>query len=309
MSESMSQKIAILLATYNGGKYIRVQLDSILNQSYDNWVVYVHDDGSNDETMDIVNEYIQNYPEHFCYVEGAPTGCARNNFMYLFSKVESEIYMCCDQDDYWIPDKIECTLEKMNEIIEDVPCLVFTDLEVVDQNLNTISGSMNIYQKLGCNDTSVNHILVQNIVTGSTMMVNRQLSYNLIKYNNIDKIIMHDWWAGIIAAEKGKIVYIDKPTIKYRQHASNSVGAKKMDFSLLTQKLKKDERDAIRLSLKKTRDQAKEFCDCFNIKAESKVYIYSKIELKGKLARLACYKKHSFRKSSIFRTIGLYFWG
>ena len=137
-----TEKIAVLLATYNGENYISEQIESIFAQTEKDWMLYVHDDGSKDTTQQILKKYVADYPEQIVLVDGPATGGAKTNFLYLFQQVEAPFYMCCDQDDVWLPDKIEVTKKEMDNLVrgdEDKPCLVFTELRVVDGELNTIA--------------------------------------------------------------------------------------------------------------------------------------------------------------------------
>ena len=310
MSGSKPQ-IAILLATYNGASYISEQIDSILNQTYTNWKLYIHDDGSKDQTLDIIKEYENKYPDKIQIVDGPGCGGPCKNFMYLFRKVEAELYMCCDQDDVWLPSKIELTYNCFEKIQTDksMPCLVHTDLKVVDGNLNIVAESMNSYQKLFASDGSINHVVVQNVVTGCTMMVNLALRNKLIKIDVNENVIMHDWWAALIAAQFGKIEFLDQSTIMYRQHGDNSVGAKKLDLNLMMKKFQRSERDAIRKSLSLTQKQAKEFAKVYGLNNKSDIYQYGLLENMNKFSRLKLYITKGFHKSSLFRTFGLYLWG
>jgi len=300
-------KIAILLATYNGEKYIREQLDSILKQTYKDWVVYVHDDGSKDKTVEILNEYAGQYPDKIVILKGASTGGARNNFFYLMSQVESDYYMCCDQDDVWLPEKIEKTVMQMQKLEKgevDRPLLVFTELTVVDGQMNIIAERMGEYQSLACSDTSFSRILMQNTVTGCTSLMNRKLRDEALKYTNLNNIIMHDWWIGIIAAYFGDLCFLDEPTILYRQHGDNSVGA--VDTRTLGYVLGKlNQIKAIKQSLYETRIQAKEFAETFGLGEDTLAYQYSQSEKMNKFARLLFYKKNGLKKSGLFRKIGL----
>lgn len=304
-------KIAILLATYNGEKYIREQLDSIFTQTYKDWVVYIHDDGSKDKTMDILKEYAQREPNRIVIVDGASTGGARNNFFYLMSKVDAPYYMCCDQDDIWLPEKIEKTVKSMKKLefnSQDEPLLVFTELTVVDGSLNVIAEKMGEYQSLDCKNITLPKVLMQNIVTGCTMMFNKKLRDEMLRYKNVNNIIMHDWWAGIIAARYGKLYFLDEPTIMYRQHGDNSVGA--VDTRSLAYVLSKFNKSReIKESLVATRQQAKEFATVFNLDENSLAFQYSKSGSLNKIKRLLFYKRNGMTKSGLFRKIGLLVWG
>ena len=123
-------KIAILLATYNGEKYIQEQLDSLLDQSYQDFKIYIHDDDSKDMTVDILMKYKKMFPKKIKILEGKSTGSPKNNFLYLLGNVDAEYYMFCDQDDFWKKDKVQKTYDKMIENEEknkSKPILVFSD--------------------------------------------------------------------------------------------------------------------------------------------------------------------------------------
>ena len=135
----MEEPIDILLATYNGEKYIKEQIDSILNQTYKNIKLIISDDFSKDRTPEILREYAEKDKRIILYIQEKNLGVVKN-IEFLLKKVESPYYMLADQDDYWMPEKVEKTLEKLQEENSD---LAFGDLEVVDEKLNTIYPSFN----------------------------------------------------------------------------------------------------------------------------------------------------------------------
>ena len=113
----MNVQVAILLATYNGEKFIEKQLDSLLGQSFQQFKIYIHDDGSNDKTLEIIRSYESQFPGKFVIFEEESKHLgAAFSFMWLLNRVEAPYYMFCDQDDIWFPQKIELTLKKMKEI-------------------------------------------------------------------------------------------------------------------------------------------------------------------------------------------------
>lgn len=304
-------KIAILLATYMGEKYIAEQLDSILGQSYEDWKIYVHDDGSRDRTLEIIEEYREKNPDKIEIIDAPSTRGARNNFLFLMSQVEAPFYMCCDQDDFWLPTKIEKTVEAMERLEEegaDKPHLVFTDLTVVDSNLKVMAERMSKYQNLDCKNTKLSRILMQNVVTGCTMMMNRKLRDMAIQYKDRENIIMHDWWAGIIAANFGAMYFVDEPTILYRQHGDNSVGA--LDIKSFPYVMKKlEDPHAMRTSVSKAQKQAQELVDTFGLAADSLPGKFASAADMSKLERLKLYKENDFKKTGLARNIGLKIWG
>ncbi len=221
--------IDILLATYNGEKYLDAQIESLFEQSYKNWRIIAHDDGSTDSTPDILRRWQSEHPDKFIYLDdGVKTGGAKNNFAYLATQSTSPYIMFCDQDDVWLNNKIDLTFSKMLEIeagSKDIPILVHTDLCVVDSELNRISSSMAEYSKFPKRDCSLDELVLRNNITGCTVMANK-CAVDLIRDNTPVQAVMHDWWLGLVVLKNGGIIrYIDKPLIKYRQHGANSVGA------------------------------------------------------------------------------------
>lgn len=306
-----TESIAILLATYNGENYIKAQIESILEQTERDWKLYIHDDGSKDKTMDVVQQYAKKYPEKIIIVDGPSTGGAKSNFFYLFSQVEAPFYMCCDQDDVWLPEKIEITKREMDNLIrgdEDKPALVFTELCVVDGELNVIAENMRDYQGLDCKNVCLNRALIQNVVTGCTMMVNRVLRDELTKIKNYKNVLMHDWWAILVAVRFGKVAFIETPTILYRQHGDNGVGASHAT-SLGYQLKRMLQGEEIKQSLENTRNQAKLFAEIYGENPDSLVKKYAELGGQSKLKRLQFYHKHDVKKSTTAKNIGLLIWG
>lgn len=306
-----TEKTAILLATYNGEKYISEQIDSILEQTDKEWMLYIHDDGSRDKTVEIIEKYAKNYPEKICIVEGATTGGAKQNFFYLFSCVEAPYYMCCDQDDVWLPEKIKSTKNEMLSLERkdnEKPCLVFTELNVVDENLNVISEKMSEYQGLDCKKLTLNRALIQNVVTGCTMMVNRALREELIKVIDYTNVLMHDWWALLIATHFGKISFCEKPSIMYRQHGDNGVGARNANTIVYMLKRLLQGKD-IKESLYNTRKQAAYFAEIYINREMVLTKKYANLAEEGKFARLKFYNENDVKKSTWSKNLGLILWG
>lgn len=233
----MSQQVAILLASYNGEQFIRAQIDSILSQSCNDWHLFIRDDDSTDSTFAIEQEYANRYPQQITIVN-APSAkhSSKHNFwtlsQYVLDKTDSEYVMFCDQDDVWTQSKVEDTLRAMKSAeqrFQDRRILVHTDLEVVNKDLNVLGDSFIKYRALDPSCTEVNRIVVQNNVTGCTTMLSRKLLQKALELNDIEKIAMHDWWFSLVASVFGHIVFLNKSTIKYRQHGGNVVGATKVN--------------------------------------------------------------------------------
>lgn len=222
--------IQILLATYNGEKYLAELLDSLVSQTYQAWELLVHDDGSVDNTFDILLGYQENYSDRIKILDdGLVMGNARDNFAHLITLSTAKYVMFCDQDDVWLPDKIEktfCKIQELERSYGNLPILVHTDLMIVDESLACVAPSMFEYQGLNKSTKRLLQVLAKNSVTGCTVMVNRQAI--LVSTPILSSAIMHDWWIAANVVKVGGLVeFIDESLIQYRQHSVNSVGAKK----------------------------------------------------------------------------------
>ena len=226
-------KIEVLMAVYNGSAYIREQIDSILNQTYENWHLTISDDGSTDGTDLIADEYAAKYPEQITRVySGVRFGNARDHFMWLSENCTSRYMLYSDQDDVFNPEKMSRLMDAMQNAERqwgrDLPILVFSDQTVVEEKLNVIEPSLMRGQKQAFDSFDYHALLIQNVVTGGAMMVNRPLCSLAVQCRSRERIIMHDWWMAATAARFGKIIYLDEPLSLYRQHGGNSVGAKRV---------------------------------------------------------------------------------
>ena len=228
----MDEQIDILLATYNGEKYLEEQLDSILNQTYKNIRLVISDDNSKDNTINILQKYAQKDNRIQLYLQPQNLGVVKN-IEFLLNKVENRFYMLSDQDDVWLLEKIEKTVEKQKETNAD---LVFGDLEVVDKNLNTIYESFGDYMLLNkkikkyINTNRINYLY--NCVTGCTLLSKKEYIEKILPLPTVSKHLIHDHWIGLIVSLNGKLAYMPEKYIKYRQHGDNEVGTTKKSHSM-----------------------------------------------------------------------------
>lgn len=223
-------KVSILMATYNGETYLEEQIESILSQTFKSWFLYIRDDGSYDHTLKIINKYVSLYPNKIILVNDKTKHLgAAESFMRLLRYVESDCYMFCDQDDIWLPNKIEeCYNSYMQISTHNVtPCLIHTDLKVVDESLNIIDNSFWEYTGLLKYIGNNKALLTKNFITGSTMFFNK-ISRDLSINNEYNSIIMHDSWVSLcVYANNGTIINLNNSLILYRQHSNNVLGASK----------------------------------------------------------------------------------
>lgn len=218
------ETVCILLASFNGQKYIGDQIESLILQTYTNWKLFIRDDGSADQTVNIIKEYTQKDKRITVINDERKSLGSCQNFSALLEITRSpyEYIMFCDQDDYWLPFKVEETLDKMlsleKQCGKDVPLLVHSNFKYVDTELKEIL-SRSGFQATKTDDLDFAQLLAQNPVYGCTMMINKKLSALVGKIP--PEAENHDYWVALIASALGKISYLDKQTILYRQHSHN----------------------------------------------------------------------------------------
>lgn len=216
------EKVAILLATYNGIRFLPELMTSIQEQTYDKWELYIRDDSSSDGTRDLLRTYEEKDDRiHVTY--GEEQFGASKNFAFLINAVSREDYvMFCDQDDVWLPQKIEKTLYEMkrkeSSSYADIPRIVFSGKQLVDENLQEILA----YKYRQKQNISFHDILIQNPIYGCTMMINKAAlkhAQPLPEY-----AYLHDYYLALLTSAYGEITFIDEPLILYRQHENNVTG-------------------------------------------------------------------------------------
>ena len=308
--------IVILLATYNGQEYLRQQLKSLFNQTNQDFRLVVHDDGSTDGTVDIINEYRELYPERIEVFYGHSCGGAKENFLWMMNRVEADYYLLCDQDDVWLPEKVQRSLEAIvsaeNELhIENAhdnsPVCVFTDMCVVDEELNNISDSFIRYIGRLPSNTEYTQILIDNPAAGCTMCFNRNLRdlvVKLLPFINLENIPMHDALILEMAAIFGKVVAIDEPMAYYRQTGHNTMGAiTETDADKANRNLEDIKGGSFIAKKKAFVNEARLFASeiikaDFLPKDKKNVLIrFAKIGEKSKIKRMSFYSKNNFTRA------------
>lgn len=221
--------IDLLLVTYNSALYLNETINSVLRQDYPHWRLLIGDGGSKDNTLEIIQKYALKYPDKICLISFEKYSNPCQYFSALLRKSISDYVMFCDHDDVWLPDKISKTFSVMKQAEtehgSDMPLLVFTDKRVVDEDLHVLSDSSFKYQHLNPQNISFNRLLVQNVPSGCTMMINRSLVDLSLPIPA--EAVMHDHWISLVAAAFGHLIYLNEPTMLYRQHNNNYYGASK----------------------------------------------------------------------------------
>ncbi len=253
--------VQVLMAVFNGEKFIEEQILSIMNQSYPDVHLIVRDNHSEDQTCAIVKSLISRFPKRIRLIESKSNDGVIGNFARLAEAATASYVMFSDADDVWKDDKIAKTMAKLLEMEagfgKEKPLLVHTDLTVVDRHCHLIHPSFWEYSHLKPElGHSLPRQLVQNVVTGCTVLINRALLDAALPFPN--EIVMHDWWLGLVACALGEIDCLDESTMFYRQHGYNDTGAKKYGlFSLIARFRSEKERSKVRQNFRKKFAQAK----------------------------------------------------
>lgn len=218
-------KVTILMSTYNGEQFLEEQIESIRQQTYTDWQLLIRDDGSKDRTREIIQDFCQKDNRiHFVNPDSVENLGVIKSFFHLLKHQMSDVYFFSDQDDVWLPEKVEMQLEEAIKYDDNQPLLVYTDLKVVDQELNVVHESMIRTQSDHAN-TELLQEITENTVTGGVSMINQALADLWTGQEEYD-LLMHDWYLALLAAAFGHLVYIDRPSELYRQHSNNVLGAR-----------------------------------------------------------------------------------
>lgn len=226
----VAQCVVITMATYNGGRFVEEQIRSIQAQSYTDWILYIRDDGSRDETVQKVLQIEREDPRvKFVRDELGNQGAIGNfsTLMELALKDDADYVFFADQDDVWHPEKLAIMLAGIRELeliyAAETPLLVHCDLAVVNEELMPITDSFVKFSRLSPTKADLGVLLCQNQVTGCACVINRALLELACPVPC--EVLMHDWWLALLASSAGKIGFVPEPLVRYRQHGGNVIGA------------------------------------------------------------------------------------
>ena len=309
------EPVRILLASYEGAAYLRPQLDSLLAQTLPGLEIVVSDDGSTDGSAEILAEYAAAHPGRIVhYRSGRRFGNSQGHFLHLLRRFGDSPYLLfCDQDDVWHPDKAEKTVAALRQLCPDpaVPALVHTDLRVVDRDLRELSPSFLRFSALDGSALRLNQLLVQNVVTGCTVALNRSLADLFCSAEDPGTVLMHDWYLALLAAACGKIGFLPEATIDYRQHGRNAVGAKNARSpTYLLHRLREND---IRAAFLHTAAQAASLAERYGAamppEALELCRAFAALPDRSKAARLRTCRRCGFYKQGFARRLGqVLFW-
>ncbi|MCP3477064.1 glycosyltransferase family 2 protein [Bradyrhizobium sp. CCGUVB1N3] len=211
------------MATYNGSEHIEEQLQSLASQTHANWELIVSDDGSTDQTREIVHHFAQAVSQKVTIIKGPQQGFWKN-FLWLVSQTgqaQGDLFAYCDQDDVWLPEKLERATNWFEKAGQERPGLYFARTELIDEVGKPIG-----FSPLFCRPPSFQNALVQNIGGGNTMVMNRPARALLAQTPKTVSLIAHDWWTyQLVTAAGGSAFYDPLPAVRYRQHSQNLIGS------------------------------------------------------------------------------------
>lgn len=301
-------RVNIIMATYQGEKYIRQQLDSILESTYPDFVLSIYDDGSKDHTIEIIESYQKENPDKIQLYKNAKNMGHFRNFLQGVVDNPYDYVMFCDQDDVWKKDKIEVTYQCMKKAEAQqegtCPIAVFTDATVVDETLRVTHDSFHQSGGLDTSKLDFPHMLMENKMMGCTMMLNRALIKKVTALP--EQARFHDWWIALIAAAYGEIVYLPKATMLYRQHGHNVVGNTSF-WHYVSNRIKNLK--AQKKAISDTIGQAEAFYEMYQgslpYQAKHQVKLFLSLKTAGFIKRRRIVLKNGFLKSGWTRNAGL----
>lgn len=234
------KKIAVLMSTYNGEKFLCEQINSILHQTFNKedytLSLYIRDDGSSDSTNTIIENSALKYPDTVHKIHDMKGNLGvKKSFVYLSQLVNADYYFFSDQDDIWLADKIADMIEVLKQR-DDQPRGVYSDLWIADDKAQSTGilmkhGSQNTTKVLRNNGlVDYKQLLFTYLVTGASFAFNKKFKEKILIKSNLDdfqNVRMHDSYLALILAIENGLYYIDKPLVFYRQHSNNLVGATK----------------------------------------------------------------------------------
>ncbi len=209
----MDKKVAVLISTYNGKKYLKEQLDSILNQTYPNIEIVIRDDGSTDSTLELVKEYQEKH-SNIRLKEGTNIGFIKS-FFKLLEMADADYYAYCDQDDIWLENKIELAVNALNQADNTKPNMAFGNADYYDEDMNFMSKGEEH------KTYSFKNSLYECVAQGMTMTINH-VAKEMIIENIPEKCLFHDWWTYMICSGLGMVLYNDETVVKYRRFQKNA---------------------------------------------------------------------------------------
>lgn len=305
--------IRILMATYNGERWLAEQLESLMNQTEKGWKLFIRDDGSTDATVKILQRWQERYPEQITwYADNQRLGPAQSFSKLMVANQSADYLFFCDQDDVWAADKLERSLAAIREMEDcfgtETPLLVHHDLTVCDQSLIPIADSFLEFQALDPTKNSLSRLLLQNVVTGCTTGINRALAQKAGAVP--EAAVMHDWWLALVATSFGRIRCLwDPELIRYRIHGSNTCGTaeRALSWSHIRRRLTQKDGLSLHTLLRPYYRQARAFLERFqgelNPRQTEMLQAFIHLPCRNWLARRWSILRYGFWKQEWIRNV------
>lgn len=304
------EQVEVLMATYNGERYIAQQIDSLLKQNFQSFRLVIRDDGSTDNTRQVIGAYAARYPDRISVCPDHHNLGVIGNFSALLEKSQAPYVMLCDQDDVWLPEKIANTLEAFKPLEANygaqTPLLLHTDLVVVDESMAVIAPSFLTQSHLQTGH-DFGRLLVKNNVTGCTSILNRALIRRAVPIP--PQSLMHDWWLALVGAAFGQVSYLPRREILYRQHAANVAGQINYNWAYISRNFGAGWRANRRRGILLTIKQAELFRDRFypDLPMQHRKILdaFIRMQNEGFFKKRIDLLRYGLRDASFVRTLGM----
>ena len=308
--------IDVLLACYNGSAYLPQQLASLAAQSGEDFRVLMQDDGSQDGTPELLADWCQRDRRFQLVSDASPQRIhsAIGNFWSLLQQSDAPYIALCDQDDEWLPQRLHCGMAAMQAAElrwgADTPLLIHSDAQLIDAQGAVLHESFFRHQGWDAEATTLPRLLVQNNVTGCTVLLNRPLCRLALTHGDPARMHMHDWFLALTAAAFGQVICIPQPLVRYRQHGENVMGASQAGLAERgVRALSAREKGKARIALTYRHTQA--FLDAYGDTlppaARKTVTRYLSLERKHKPGRMLGILRGGYRMQSFVTRAGQLF--
>lgn len=224
---SRDSHVTILLSTFDGERWLPTLLDSILEQTHDDWTLLVRDDGSTDGTPALISAAAAADPRIRRVDDDRGNLGPGESFMTLLGRVDDGWFAFCDQDDRWLPTKLEVSLERLRVagVTPDRVGAVYTDATIVDEHDAPMHPSALTERGVPAGrPLPFGHLLVNNAAIGATMLGTAALAETAVRLAAGRPVLMHDWWVALVAAHSGTLERLAVPTMRWRRHPHTVTG-------------------------------------------------------------------------------------
>lgn len=308
--------IDVLLACYNGSAYLPQQLASLTAQSGEDFRVLMQDDGSQDGTPELLADWCQRDRRFQLVSDASPQRIhsAIGNFWSLLQQSDAPYIALCDQDDEWLPQRLHCCMAAMQAAElrwgADTPLLIHSDAQLIDAQGAILHESFFRHQGWDAEATTLPRLLVQNNVTGCTVLLNRPLCRLALAHGDPARMHMHDWFLALTAAAFGQVICIPQPLVRYRQHGENVMGASQAGLAergVRALSAREKGRARIALTYRHTQAFLDAYGDTLPPAARQTVTRYLSLEHKHKPGRMLGILRGGYRMQSFVTRAGQLF--